>query len=144
VLTEHPYLYCSHNPVSSVDPTGHFGAAAAMVPTLIGIGPEGWIVLGVVLVIGLVVVGGLWAWNTWQRNRPTPTPLPPGPPPGGNPKPGGPPKPWITDDWPTSVQPEKQPWELHPSGPFGNPFDPNYKPPLDHDEIPPGAPGHGA
>jgi RHS repeat-associated protein len=30
VLTEHPYLYCEHNPISLADPSGHFAFAPAI------------------------------------------------------------------------------------------------------------------
>jgi hypothetical protein len=45
-IREHPYLYCKHNPINSVDPSGHFG-----VPALIG------------AVIGAVLIGGWIAFT---------------------------------------------------------------------------------
>ena len=36
VLSEHPYLYCEHEPVSRVDPSGHFDIEAAIVGAAIG------------------------------------------------------------------------------------------------------------
>jgi len=36
VLSEHPYLYCEHEPVMRVDPSGHFDIEAAIVGTAIG------------------------------------------------------------------------------------------------------------
>jgi RHS repeat-associated protein len=69
VLSEHPYLYCEHEPVNSVDPSGHFGVmgflgatfgALAVSAFIIGTGGTGLIVVGGAVVGGAIggVVGG--------------------------------------------------------------------------------------
>jgi RHS repeat-associated protein len=53
VLSEHPYLYCEHDPVNKVDPSGHFGQAAVIfIP---GVG-QALLIIGVatLAVIGVI------------------------------------------------------------------------------------------
>jgi len=65
-LSEHPYLYCGHEPVNAVDPSGHV--------------PKPIRVLVAALELVFKYIYG-------------PTPLPPPPPISGSPPPGYPPEP---------------------------------------------------
>ena len=64
ILSQHAYLYCNHNPVNYLDPTGHMltvggdvifigGGGLIIAVTIIGSGPPGWIIGGG----GLVIIG---------------------------------------------------------------------------------------
>jgi len=56
VLSEHPYLYCEHEPVNSVDPSGHE--------------PSWW---------DKLKLGLLWLWDTTFGRIRTPPEIPPQP-----------------------------------------------------------------
>jgi RHS repeat-associated protein len=85
-LDEHPYLYCAHDPVNSIDPSGR-GPELAVV--LLWMGPFG-IAIAATLVVAVVIFAGIEYANSrpsqgpvgipWEQPRPkvTPPPIAPG------------------------------------------------------------------
>jgi hypothetical protein len=82
-LDQHPYLYCDHDPVNAVDPSGHFiqgwdrlvggigtiGVGGGLVsvgfiPAMPAIGAGAFVVAGV----GAMIVGG-WIVGDWIADR---------------------------------------------------------------------------
>jgi len=89
VLSEHPYLYCEHEPVNSVDPSGRVAVVAGAVVFVPGTGQV--IAAGVIAVgatIALIWLAENWDWDQvrkqdeerrskWQYTTQQPTWIPP-------------------------------------------------------------------
>ena len=77
VLSEHPYLYCEHEPVGFVDPSGHLPGALALAAPLLPIPAvgEALIFAGGVYLVGCILLEG---WHIWESRgkRPSIQPLP--------------------------------------------------------------------
>lgn len=65
MLSEHPYLYCEHDPVNAVDPSGR---AAALVGSLVLVPGAGQ-----VIAVGMIAVGAtiavIWLASEWDKIR---------------------------------------------------------------------------
>jgi RHS repeat-associated protein len=102
VLSEHLYLYCEHDPVNAVDPSGHIprwlrngliglgivAGAAALVCIAVACPPAGIVIVGVGIVVG---TGGCASRGSGGGDVPTNTPTAYGGPPSPGPPdhPGG-------------------------------------------------------
>ena len=92
LLGEHPYLYCEHEPVGSVDPSGHkwslqeilhqgwdyiWGGVGAAVGATIGGGPNNPVgIIGGIVGAGLGGMMGEALWQMMMDPVPVPAPLP--------------------------------------------------------------------